>query len=83
MYDAGNPKPVLCDNLEGQGGKGVQEGGDMYTCGRFMFMFGKSHHNIAIILQLNNIYIHVSLSKSLARKELSFRSMSDGAPLVV
>ena len=33
MYDAGNPKPVLCDNLEeweGEGdGKGVQEGGDM------------------------------------------------------
>ena len=34
MYDAGNPKLVLCDNLErwgGEGsGKGVQEGGD--TC---------------------------------------------------
>ena len=34
MYDTGNPKPVLCDNLErwdGEGGgRGVQEGGD--TC---------------------------------------------------
>ena len=31
MYDAGNPKPVLCDNLEGwDGERGVQEGGDMY-----------------------------------------------------
>ena len=32
MYDAGNPKLVLCDNLEqwgGEGvGRGVQEGGD-------------------------------------------------------
>ena len=62
MYDAGNPKPVLCDNLEGEGGEGVQEGGDTYTCGRFMFMFGKSHHNIAIILQLNKIYVYTCLS---------------------
>ena len=34
MYDAGNPKPVLCDNLEGWGGEGggkeIQEWGD--TC---------------------------------------------------
>ena len=33
MYDARNPKPVLCDNLEGWegegGGRGVQEGGDL------------------------------------------------------
>ena len=33
MYDAGNPKPVLCDNLEGQGGeggvRGAQEGEDI------------------------------------------------------
>ena len=31
MYDAGNPKPVLCDNLEEWdaegGGRGAQEGG--------------------------------------------------------
>lgn len=34
IHDAGNPKPVLCDNLEGKnaegGGKGVQEGRDTY-----------------------------------------------------
>ena len=34
MYDAGNPKPVLCDNLEGWDGEGggreVPEGGDIY-----------------------------------------------------
>ena len=28
MYDAGNPKQVLCDNLEGWGG----EGGGRVTC---------------------------------------------------
>ena len=34
MYDAGHPKLVLCDNLEGWGGEGggrvVQERGDVY-----------------------------------------------------
>ena len=32
MYDAGYPKSVLCDNLEGEGGRhvgGVQDGGDV------------------------------------------------------
>ena len=33
MYDAGNPKPGLCDSLTGWGGegggRGVQEGGDI------------------------------------------------------
>ena len=33
MYDAGNSKPGICDNLEGWegegGGRWVQEGGDM------------------------------------------------------
>jgi len=33
MYDAGNPKPVLCDNLEGWNGeggeRGIQEGEDI------------------------------------------------------
>ena len=28
MYDAGYPRPVLCDSLEG-GGKGDKDGGDM------------------------------------------------------
>ena len=53
MYDEGNPKLVLCDNLEGcggeGGGRGDQEGGDTY--GRFMY--GKKHHSIVIIPQLN------------------------------
>ena len=34
MHDAGNPKPVLWDNLEGRGGeggeRGVQDWGDTY-----------------------------------------------------
>ena len=34
LYDAGNPRLVLCDNLEGWGGEGgrreVQEGRDIY-----------------------------------------------------
>ena len=37
MYDEGNPKLVLCDNLEGRGreggGSGHQEGGDTYIYG--------------------------------------------------
>ena len=36
MYEAGSPKPALCDNLEGWGeeesGGVVQEGGDTYVC---------------------------------------------------
>ena len=35
MYDAGRPKPVLRDSLEGWGGdgggRGVQDGGDTHT----------------------------------------------------
>jgi len=35
MYDSRNPKPELCNNLEGWegegGGKGVQDGGDIRT----------------------------------------------------
>ena len=59
IYDAGNPKPVLCDNLEGKGGEGgvreVQEGRDTYIpiADSFMpWMYGKNLHNIVIILQL-------------------------------
>ena len=37
MYGAGNPKPVLCDNLEGWGGEGgrggFRMGGHMYAYG--------------------------------------------------
>ena len=51
MYDAGNPKLGLCDNLEGwggeEGGRGFQEGeGHTYACGRSMLMYGRMHHNI-------------------------------------
>ena len=38
LYDAGNPKPVLCVNLEGWDGDGAGEGGlrgrgHVYACG--------------------------------------------------
>ena len=50
MYDAGNPKPVLCDILEGWGAegrrRGIQEGRDTYAYGWFTLMYGKNHHNI-------------------------------------
>jgi len=50
MYDTGNSKPVLCNNLrDGVGGN--KEGnsgrrGHMYTCGQFMLVYGRYHHNI-------------------------------------
>ena len=51
MYDVGNPKPVLCDNLEGWGGRGGEEEGSggrghMYAYGQFKLMYGRDHHNI-------------------------------------
>ena len=50
MYDAGHPKPVLCDNVEGWSGEGsgqgLQDEGDTYAYDQFMLMFGKNHHNI-------------------------------------
>ena len=51
MNETGHPKPVLWDNPEdwgGQGGgTGVQDCGvHIYTCGQFMLMYGKNHHNI-------------------------------------
>ena len=37
VHEAGHPKLVLWDNPEGwrgeEGGRGVQDGGHMYTCG--------------------------------------------------
>ena len=50
MYDTGNSKPVLCNNLrDGVGGN--KEGnsgrrGHMYACGQFMLLSGRYHHNI-------------------------------------
>ena len=51
MHEAGHSKPVLWDNPEGWdgegGGRGVWMGeGHMYTCGWFMSMCGKNHHDI-------------------------------------
>ena len=35
------------------GGRGFQDGGHIYTCGWFMSMYGKNHHNYKVIsLQL-------------------------------
>ena len=58
MHEAGHSELVLWDNPErwgGEGGKsGVQDGGGhMYTCGWFMSMYGKNHHNIVKKLASN------------------------------
>ena len=49
MHEAGHSKPVLWDNPEGWGGRkvggGFGMGGHMYTCGWFMSMYDKNHHN--------------------------------------
>ena len=50
MNETGHSKPVHCDNPEGcdgeGGGRGIQDGGHMYTHSWFMSMYGKTHHNI-------------------------------------
>ena len=43
MHEARHSKQGLWDNKEGCG-SGRE--GNMYTCGRFMLMYGKNHHNI-------------------------------------
>ena len=43
MHEARHSKQGLWDNQEGCG-SGRE--GNMYTCGRFMLMYGKNHHNI-------------------------------------
>ena len=44
-HEAGHSKPVLLDNLDRRGEKGVGGGsgwaGHMYTCGKFMLIYGK------------------------------------------
>ena len=54
MHETGHSKPVHWDDpegCEGEGdGRGVQDGGDMYTHGWFMSMYGKNHCNIVISL---------------------------------
>ena len=50
MNAAGHSELMHWDNPEGwggeAGGRGFQDGGHMYTHGRFMSMYGKNHHNI-------------------------------------
>ena len=48
MHDAGHPKPVLWDNLDGWGGEGAgrrfrMREGNMYTYGWLLLMHGKNH----------------------------------------
>ena len=49
--------PGLSNSLEGWeglgGGREVQEGGDMYTYGWFMLMYGRNQHNIVKQLSFN------------------------------
>ena len=46
MHDTGCLGPVHWDDTEGWcgegGGRGVQDGEHMYTCGGFMLMYGKT-----------------------------------------
>ena len=50
MHETGQSKLVHLDNPEEWygvgGGRGVQDGGYMYTYGWFVSMYGKNHHNI-------------------------------------
>ena len=50
MHEAGRSGLVHWYDPEGWDGEGggrrVQDGGHMYTRGRFMSMYGKKHHNI-------------------------------------
>ena len=50
LYNVGNPNLVFCENLDrwdGEGdGREVKEGGNMYTYGQFMLMYGRNYHNI-------------------------------------
>ena len=50
MHETGRSGPVHWDNPEGWDGegrgRGVQDGGHVYTRGWFVLMYGKSHYNI-------------------------------------
>ena len=56
MHETGHSGPMHWDDPEGWdgegGGRGVQDGEHMYTRGGFMSMYGITHHNIVISLQL-------------------------------
>ena len=49
MCEAGHQTSVLWDNPEVQsgkgGGRGVHDGGHMYTHGQFMLIYSKNRHN--------------------------------------
>ena len=49
MHETGCSGLVHWDDPEGWdgdgGGRGVQDGEHIYTCGGFMSMYGKNHHN--------------------------------------
>ena len=50
MHETGHSKPVHWDSPEGwdaeEGGRGIRDGGHMYTRSWFMSMYGKNDHNI-------------------------------------
>ena len=50
MHEKGHSNLLHCDDPEGcdgeGGGRGVQDGGHIYTHGRFISMYGKKHYNI-------------------------------------
>ena len=50
MHKTGHSGPVHWDDPKGWdgegGGRGVQDGEQMYTHGGFMSMYGKNHYNI-------------------------------------
>jgi len=49
-HETGHSSPGLWDNprnrVEREVGGGFRMQGHMYTCDRFMLMYGKNHHNI-------------------------------------
>lgn len=52
MHEAGRPKPVLWNNIEGWSGEGGGRGfrmgqGNTHTYGQFTLMYGKDQYNIA------------------------------------
>ena len=49
MHDKGNPKPVLCDNLEGQGG--VVGGGHTYAYGLWTHVDVWERLTVSLIVQ--------------------------------
>ena len=54
MHDTGSSGLVYQEGFyEEGGGRGVQDGAHMYTCGRFMWMYGKTN-TINIVKQLDS-----------------------------